>query len=293
MLVFAEVAMQGSFTEAASKLNMSKSAVSQHIKRLEAHIGQQLLSRNTRGMSLTESGKKLLARSELLQDQVNLALQEINSVQETPSGTIAITIPHSLERDIAVPALKQLCIEFPLIRPRIVVSDEAQDLISEKLDIAIYGGNLKDSNYRALPIGSAREIICASPRFVSQQNTIKTMKDLQSLKWLQTPWQSNKIILHNDDLLTQQQSIDVAFFAQSNTLPTTIEMLSHDMGVALIPEFSVQDLLANGQLVRILPEYQGQLWPFYFVHRFQGDKPIHITRFYQLIKHFFSKAVSG
>ena len=80
------------------------------------------------------------------------------------------------------------------------------------------------------------------------------------------------------------------FCAHTNTLPSVLEMVLNDMGVALLPEFVLQTALANGRLVRVLPSHQGRQWPFYMVHRFQGEKPIHITRFYQLVKHFFAKA---
>ena len=59
------------------------------------------------------------------------------------------------------------------------------------------------------------------------------------------------------------------------------------MGIALLPEFVVQSALAKSELVRALPKYQGKQWPFYMVHRFHGEKPIHITRFYHLVKHYF------
>ena len=64
LLIFAEIAKNLSFTKAARHLSMSKSAVSQQLKKLESDIGQQLITRTTRGMSLTEAGVKLLKRSD-------------------------------------------------------------------------------------------------------------------------------------------------------------------------------------------------------------------------------------
>ncbi len=290
LLVFAEVAKQQSFTLAAKQFGMSKSAVSQQIKRLEEHIGQQLLSRHTRGMSLTAAGEKLLLRSELLQDQVNLAFEELNNSKETPSGVFALTIPHSCERDIVIPALNQLCIEFPLIEPRIVVTDESKDLIQDNLDVALYTGELKDSSYRALPIGTVGEIICASPAYIQKNGLIKNLEDLAKQRWIAAPWQNETLALYKKAALGDKIELDVHFCAHTNTLPTVLEMVVNDMGVALLPEFVLQSALANGRLVRVMPAYQGRQWPFYMVHRFQGEKPVHITRFYQLVKHFFAKA---
>ena len=290
LLAFAEVAKQESFTLAAKHLGMSKSAVSQQIKRLEEHIGQQLLSRHTRGMSLTAAGEKLLQRSELLQDQVSLAFEELNSSKETPSGIFALTIPHSCERDIVIPALNQLCIEFPLIEPKLVVTDESRDLIQDNLDVALYTGELKDSSYRALPVGNVGEIICASPAYIQKNGLIKNLDDLTKQRWIAAPWQNESLSLYKNSKLSDKIELNVNFCAHTNTLPTVLEMVINDMGVALLPEFVLQNALANGQVLRVLPSHQGRQWPFYMVHRFQGEKPIHITRFYQLVKHFFAKA---
>lgn len=290
LLMFAEVANQQSFTRAAKQLNMSKSAVSQQVKRLEQHIGQQLLSRHTRGMSLTAAGAKLLTRCELLQDQVNLAFAELSANQEEPSGTFALTIPHSCERDIVIPALNQLCIEFPRLKPKLVVSDEPLDLIQAKMDVSIYGGDLKDSNYRALPIGSAREILCATPSYVLKNGPIERLAQLEEVQWISAPWQNGEIALYDTQDEGEKYQLSVDIFASSNTLPSAVDLVVHHMGVALFPEFAVQSQLASGQLARVLPLYQGRHWPFYLVHRFQGEKPVHITRFHQLVKHFFDKA---
>jgi len=292
LLIFAEVANQQSFTLAAKQFGMSKSAISQQIKRLEQHIGQQLLSRHTRGMSLTAAGEKLLTRCELLRDQVDLAFEELNNTKETPSGTFSLTISHSCERDIVIPALNQLCIEFPKIEPKVLVTDEVRDLIQDNLDVAIYAGELNDSNYRALPIGTVSEIFCASPSYVQKHGQLNKPEDLLNQRIIAASWQTSPLAIYENNALSEKIPVSVKFFAKTNTFPSALEMVLHDMGVALLPEFAIQTPLVNGDLVRVLPKYQGWQWPFYMVHRFHGEKPIHVTRFYQLVKHFFCKANS-
>jgi len=294
LLAFAEVAKQQSFTRAAEQLGMSKSAVSQQVKRLEEQVGQQLLSRHTRGMSLTATGKALLARCELLQDQVNLAFEAIDSSKATPSGPFAITLPHACEHDIVMPALKQLCAEFPQLEPKLLVSDEPQDLIANKLDVALFAGDLPDSHYRALPIGTAREMLCASPGYLQKNGPVKSIDDLQRLRWVAAPWQKDSLTLFapKGDSQTGDEKIElpVTFAAHSNTLPSALALVRFDMGAALLPEFVLQEGLATGELQQLLPSHSGRQWPFYMVHRFQGDKPLHVTRFHQLLSHYFAKA---
>lgn len=292
LLIFAEVANKQSFTLAAKKLAMSKSAVSQHIKRLEETIGQQLLSRHTRGMSLTAAGEKLLSRCELLRDQVELAYDELTLSKEIPSGIFALTIPHAFKKNIVMPALKQLCLEFPRLKIDLQVTDQPLDLIENNLDVSIYAGELKDSNYRALPLGSATEVFCASSAYLQKGQKHKKLSKIDDLKNHQiiaTPWQNNTLELFKDNHGADKQSVPLSYFAQANTLPSVLTLILQDMGIALLPEFVIQSDLANNKLIRVLPELQGKQWPFYMVHRFHGEKPIHITRFYQLVKHFFNK----
>lgn len=299
LLIFAEVAQRGSFSKAAHHLGLSKSAVSQHISRLESQMGLQLLSRNTRGMALTANGVKLLSRSELLKDQVDLAFQELASAEQSPSGIFSITFPHLLEKDVVTPALSQLCQEFPRIELRLLVTDEPLDLIQDNLDVALYGGEMRDSGYRALPIGTLSEIFCCSPGYIQRCGSPESPEALQQHRWISTNWQKPSLTLYPDPLNSDrakappEQTIQLHPFARTNSLSFAVEMAKQDMGFVLLPEIASQALIRKGQLSRILKKYQGQKWPFYFVHPFQGEKPIHVARFYQLIKHFFAKAKSG
>ncbi|MFT5759560.1 MAG: DNA-binding transcriptional LysR family regulator [Alteromonadaceae bacterium] len=290
LLIFAEVATQQSFTLAAKKLGMSKSAISQHVSRLEQDIGQQLLSRHTRGMALTTVGEKLLARCELLRGQVELVYDELNQSKTVPSGKFALTIPHACEEDIVLPALKQLLIEFPLLQIELHVTDDALDLIENNLDLAIYSGDLKDSNYRALPLGIANEVFCASPRYLQRNSRLTELEELTEHNVIAITWQDSPWNIYENNKLTEKYSLPLTFFCKTNTLSSALKMAVQDMGVVLLPEFVIQSSLAKGDLVRVLPQYRGRVWPFYLVHRFQGEKPIHITRFYHLLQHYFSRA---
>ncbi len=295
LIIFGQVARQQSFTLAAKHLSMSKSAVSQQVSRLEKHLGQQLLSRHTRGMSLTPAGAKLLNRCELLSDQVELALGELSETRETPSGSFSLTIPHACEKSILLPALSQLCVEYPKLEPNIIVTDQVQDLIANNLDVAIYAGALKDSNYRALPVGNSTEVFCASASYVQKQPNVSLLADLPEHKFISTSWQlSGASVYHEDSpfhkALLNNSAPKLQTYAKANTLPCTLAMISAGMGIGLLPEFTLQSAFASGELVRIFPRYSGRQWPFYMLHRFLGEKPIHITRFHQLIKHYFARA---
>ncbi|MFO6423333.1 LysR family transcriptional regulator [Motilimonas sp. KMU-193] len=288
LLIFVEVANKRSFSAAAKKLGMSKSAISQQIKRLEQEIGQQLLARNTRGVALTAVGQSLLSRSELLSAHLSQTLKELDQVKTEPSGCFKIAVPPFFEQHIVIPALKQLCLAYPKLKPELVITGKWQDLREYNLDAAIFGGNLRDSQYRALPIGKVAEIFCASPRYLQQHNKITELNQLSQHQYLATPWQQQQIQLF--EVSTKQaHTLNLDHAAKTNTLSTVLEMLLNDMGIALFPAFLAQQQLANQQLIQVLPNYQGRAWQFYFLHAYQGDKPAHVERFYQLICYYFKQ----
>lgn len=289
LLIFAEVATKRSYTAAAKKLGISKSAISQQIKRLEEAIGQQLLIRSTRGVVLTAAGETLLTRSELLDEQLNMAFTELNQIKAQPSGLFKVSVPPFSEKEIVMPAIRQLCIEFPQLTPEIVVTAKWQDLIEHNLDAAIFGGDIKNCDYRALPVSTVSEVFCASPRYTAQYGSPKNLAEFSHHKFIATAWHRPKIEVF-DNNLENKQLISIDHSAKVNSLVTGLEASLLDMGIALLPEFLVQAHLEDGGLQRVLPEFRGRDWHFYFLHQYRGEKPQHISRFYQLYRHYFLKA---
>lgn len=292
LLIFVEVARQRSFTGAAKKLELSKSAVSQQIKRLEMHLDLQLLARNTRGVVLTAQGEALFARSELLTEQLASTLTSVSEVKQQPSGRFKVSVPPFFERGIIVPALQQLCLEFPLLEPELVVTGRWQDLIEHELDAAIFGGRLKDSNYKAQSIGKVRDIFCASANYLQRYGTPTQLDQLSQHKYIASHWQRKQLQLI-DQRDNSELQIQLPHAALTNNLATLTEIALADMGIALLPEFVANKLIRQGELVQLLPEFHGQAWQFYFLHRYQANKPEYIERFYSLVKHYFCLENSG
>lgn len=287
LLVFSEVANMGSFTRAAETLGISKSAVSQQIRALENELQVQLLNRTTRGVSTTALGKKLLQRCRSLREQVDLVFSDIASAGSAPKGKMTVTFPHAIEANVILPAIEQLCLEYPGIEPQLLASDGYMDLTQHKIDLAIRAGNLADSTYRALPIGSCTEIFCATPLYINRHGGADTIEALQRHKCIATAWQSNPTTIR-DKATGASQKITLNRCAQANTLPSAVEMMLRHMGVALLPDNTAKPLIDSGEVVHIAKGITGPLWPFYTLHNYQQEKPIHITRFHQLVCRFFN-----
>ncbi|RJE78301.1 LysR family transcriptional regulator [Pseudoalteromonas sp. MSK9-3] len=297
LLIFVEVAKQKSFTKAAKKLGLSKSAVSLQIKRLEHDVKMQLLARNTRGVVLTGSGEALFKRSESLSGQIYHVVQDIQQVKAQPSGRFKVSVPPFFEQNMVVPALKQLLLEYPLIEPELVVTGSWVDLIEHQLDVAIFGGKMRDCEYKAQSIGRIHDVFTVSPGYLKQHADIGSLQDLikGDHKLIATPWQSGRIKLFENGKAIEHVLPHTMF---TNSLVTLVDMVEQDMGIALLPHSIIKKKILSGQLthtfkhnfVQILPEITGQAWHFYFIHRYHANKPPHVSRFYELINFYFSAA---
>jgi DNA-binding transcriptional LysR family regulator len=286
-MVFAVVARKGSFTQAAEELGTTKSAVSQQVKLLEQAIGARVLNRTTRGVALTALGEKMLLRCQLLHDQVNMVFADIIEAGVAPKGRFAVTFPHALAAGVVLPAIEQLCAEFPGLEPDLLVSDSVLDLVANNLDVAVHAGELADSSYRALPVGTMREVFCASPLYLSRNSIPKAATDLPEHRWIATSWQPRSMPIFQLGS-GAQESVNLTRFAQVNGLPTAIDLALRHMGIVLLPDICAKPLVQSGALVHLLEGISGPHWPVHIVHAYQGEKPVHITRFHQLVKRYFT-----
>lgn len=291
LMVFAVVARRSSFTKAAEELEITKSAVSQQIKALELDMGARLLNRTTRGVAATALGEKLLQRCQLLHDQLDMVFTEVIEAGVAPKGRFAVTFPHALASNVTLPAIEQLCQEYPGLEPELIATDNVLDLVANGLDVAIHAGELPDSSYRALPVGQMVEVFCASPLYLHKNGTPKTASELVEHRWIAASWQQrNMAVLHATT--ADKNNVNLRRFAQVNTLPCAIELALRSMGVVLIPDIVAKPLLRSGELVHVLQQFTGPHWPVHVVHAYQSDKPIHVTRFYQLVGRYFGELVT-
>jgi DNA-binding transcriptional LysR family regulator len=227
-----------------------------------------------------------------------MALLELGQVAQEPIGALAVTFPFLIEDSVLGPALKQLRTEYPRISYRVDATETPRDLIEENLDVAIHVGDLKDSGYRALPIGWMKEVLCAAPDFLMRSGAPITPKELEQQDWVQSTWQPGELALALCHEPNKRQSADFIKLNPTkrvicSAMSSSIEMAVQGMGYVLLPEFAANRCIKHGQLVRVLPDYQGQWWPFHFVHPYQKEKPKYLERFYELIKYYFDKGANG
>jgi DNA-binding transcriptional LysR family regulator len=178
--VFVEVARNGSFTLAANKLGLTKSAVGKSVNRLEERLGVKLLYRSTRSLSLTSDGEAFFARCSVALDEISDAELTLSALKVGPRGRLRIDMPAMYGRKIILPLLLEIAKSHPDLHLSTTFRDWVINPIEEGVDLVIRFGELKDTTgLISRKLIEQRFYLCASPDYLARRGTPKTLEELK------------------------------------------------------------------------------------------------------------------
>src|SRR5919198_26327 len=188
---FARVVENGSFSAAAHRLGISKSAVSAHVQRLEERLGTRLLNRTTRHLSVTEAGAAYYRHCACILAEAEAAEQAATALQREPRGTLRISAPDSFGCMHVAPAVPAFLKRYPDLAIDISLSPAYVNLVDERLDLAIRIGVLEDSPLVVRKLAPSRLVLCAAPAYLRQYGAPRAPDELAKHNCLCTrllPW---------------------------------------------------------------------------------------------------------
>ncbi|MDR6859926.1 LysR family transcriptional regulator [Variovorax guangxiensis] len=252
--VFACVVEARSFTGAARMLGTSKSAVSKQIARLETLLDVQLLRRTTRSLSPTSAGQTLYDRTAEAIALCRSAGGEVASLLRRPMGLLRVTAPMTLGRLVVAPALPTFLEAYPEMRVQLVLLDRAVDLAEEGFDIAIRTTRELPAGAVARPLGNTSYLLCAAPGYLARVAAPASPEDLAALNCLRYG-EGETHQLWRFDGADGKRSVRVNGNLLVNSSESLRDAVRQGLGVALLPDFVVDDDLRQGSIVRVLPAW--------------------------------------
>lgn len=273
MSVFSTVVACGSMQSAAEQLQMTPSAVTQTIQKLEQQLNIKLLHRTTRKLSLTEAGEAFFQHAVNIEKSAENAIKSIEQLRSSPAGQLNIACVTGLTDSLFVNVFKSVLDKHPDFQLNLIFEDKISDLEKQRIDIAIRGGEgVLSDNMIARHLHDFEWHIVASPHFFADKPYPKTLQELQTLDWISfSNPRFNQMNLHQGK---KQQEIKPAYRVHCNTLYASRRLTISGLGISIQPDADVQKQLETGELIRLFPEWSLPKVSLYLVtlQRVQSEK---------------------
>src|SRR6266498_1010835 len=179
LLSFLAVAQDRSFTKAAAKLGVSRSALSHTLRGLEARLGLRLLTRTTRSVSPTEAGERLLQTVGHRFEEIEAELESLSELRKKPTGTIRISAGEHAVNSVLSPALAKFLPRYPDIKVEITVDHSLIDIVAQRYDAGVRSGEQVAKDMIAVRIGpDMRMAVVGAPSYFAERSEPRKPRDL-------------------------------------------------------------------------------------------------------------------
>lgn len=267
---FVAVAESGSISEAARRLRLSKSVVSERLAELERGLGASLLHRTTRKLTLTEDGNAFLERANRIVQEIDEATADMAERRGTISGPLRLSAPVTFGRMHLGPALYPFLKDHPKLRLTFDLDDRRVDAAADGYDAVVRNGPIADSRLMAWRLAPSRRVLVASPAYVRENGKPGSIEELEK---------------HRGIFYSNRGVADWRFPTPAGTVLVRGQMgfgvnngdMMRDaaiagLGIALLPMFAVGEAVASGQLETIDIGVQPELEYIHIAHP-EGRRP--------------------
>lgn len=255
MAIFSAVVDAKSFSEAARRLGIAKSAISKHVSLLEQHLGVRLLNRTTRRLSLTEAGEKFYQSCARIVNEANEATREARRLQEQAVGTLKLSSTIAFGTKHLVPVISEFHQKHPELKIDLLLGDDVVNIIEEGIDLSIRIGWLPESNLVARKLFTSPRIIVATPEYLKKHGKPQTPTELVNHNWIVVtllPSPQRCTFKRNG----QKQTVHVMSTTRTNSIGASLALVHNGDGITAVSSYLIEDDIEAGRLVPLLTEYE-------------------------------------
>ncbi|MCK7596192.1 LysR family transcriptional regulator [Microbulbifer sp. CAU 1566] len=257
---FVRIAHHSSITKAAEEGEVSRAALSQHLKSLEQQLNVRLLNRSTRSMSLTEEGQRLFDVLTPAIESVDQAVAEVGESQAEPSGVIRINTSRVAARLLLEPKMETFLARYPKLKLELILDDGLSNIISSGMDAGIRLGESLAEHMVAVPVTPPMSMaIVGSPEYFAKHGTPETPDDLLQHNCLAFRFTSSGIIDRWAFTSPDADKRTLVFEPKGNGVfnddESMLRAALNGVGVVQHLDLCVQQYLDDGSLVRVLQSW--------------------------------------
>ena len=266
MRAFVRVVETGSFTKAAITLHMSKTTVTQLVQQLETRLRVKLLNRTTRKVNLTADGVIYYERVVGLLSDMDDLESGLSHASGAPRGRLRIDVPSPFARLFLIPALPDFHARYPDIQLDLGASDRMIDLIDEKIDCVVRGGELTDSSLIARHAGDLPIGIYATPGYLERYGSIRHPRELENSRHRIVGFRgarAGKVLPYDLHRGQEKVSVQGQYILSVDDGNAYLAAGLAGLGMLWLPHYMAAAHIASGELVPLFDEWQIAPMPLY------------------------------
>ncbi|MGH3216293.1 MAG: LysR family transcriptional regulator, partial [Trebonia sp.] len=289
MRSFVGVTKSRSFSQAARALGISGSLVSRHVAELERALGVHLVNRTARTISLTEAGTRYAEFASRIIDEIDREEAQLKGLRDKAEGQLAIISPKWIGSNDVGDAIVAFSARYPKIHIRFEVggmSERSYEFLDQGFDIAFHTRHVRDCNLMLRKIADLHFALCASPAYLHRAGTPMQVNELSEHDSLVNTNDPIWHLLHAGNDVHLKVSDPVY---SSNSYVTLRKAALAGRGVAVLPIRLVSDELADGTLVRVLPDCEVPDRPLYALHSPGSQTQARVRVFLDFVTEWFRK----
>jgi len=281
LAIFAKVVEAKGFSEAARRLKIPVSTVSRRVAELEDQLSVRLLERSTRSLRLTDVGAEVLEHAQRSAELSEAVDNLVSNQLLTVAGVLRLSAPPSILDTVLAPLLGRFRASYPNVRVRVLVTDRYVDLIAEGIDLAFRYGALSDSSLLARKILTYRHQLVATPAYLERVKAPRSPRDLLDHTLLAfSYWRPDNSWTFCHKNGEDQETLSFEPYLLMNDYTGLAAALLGDVGIGDLPPVVQPELIRDGRLVEVLPEWHFRAFDLSVVHL--GNR--HISRPVRLFK---------
>lgn len=267
---FASVVACGGFRAAATERGVSSAALSQSIAALEGVLGLRLLNRTTRSVAPTEAGARLYERLVPALSDIRMAVDDLDRLRETPTGTLRINAPGPAVDHILCPLVFDFMRLFPEVKVELISDAAIIDIVQQGFDAGVRFGRQLEQDMIAVPLGPAlRYAIVASPNYLRDRGVPPTPSDLMDFECIRRRFPGGSVISWKFEKDDERLEITPKGRLTLSSAYQELQAALAGQGIAHVFEDYARPHLDEGSLVELLADWSPELpsWFLYYPNR--------------------------